>query len=303
MTYLSFRSLGLLLGLTVLSALSALAAEDHASAPSVRRAYVDTRYGQLHYRVAVPPAGVAAKTPLVMLHQSPLSSLEFGPLIGEMGRDRVTIAIDTPGQGQSDGPATVPSIEDYAEVIDGALKALGYGPKQPVDILGNHTGTFIAAELAIREPRMVRKLALIGVYVVPEERRLAAVARLDMPASNAEFFDHFCGLMPVMKKYYGDQGRLDADWGPMLADSERPLTRREYGHQAAFAYAAKVRERLPLITQPVVLMAVNDGIGQPTKDSQPFFKHAILLDLPQFAEGAFYSRTAEIARIVRDQLD
>jgi pimeloyl-ACP methyl ester carboxylesterase len=273
------------------------------SAPAIHRAYVDMRYGQLHYRIAVPPKGTKLKIPLVMLHQSPLSSLEFGPLIAEMAKDRVTIAIDTPGQGQSDGPKDVPSIEDYALAIDEALKTLGYGPNHPIEILGNHTGTFIAAELAIMEPKMVRKMALIGVYVVPEERRLKAVARLDMPTSSAEFFDHFCALMPVMKKYYDGQGRQDADWGPMLADSIRPLVRREYGHQAAYAYAEKVRERLPLVTQPVVLMAVDDGIGQPTKDSQPFFKHATLLDLPQFPEGAFYTHTAEIAAILRQQLD
>ena len=271
---------------------------------NLRRGYVDMRYGQLHYQMATPPLPEAArKRPLIMFHQSPLSSMELAAIAAEMGSDRVTIAVDTPGQGFSDGPTEVPTIADYAAAIDEALHRLGYDAAHPIDVLGNHTGAFIAGELAIREPAMVKRLVLAGVYVVPEERRLKAVAGLAHPANSAQFYDQLCQLIPILEKYYTEQNLDDAVWGRVLASSLLPLTRREYGHQAAFAYAATVTTRLPLISQPVLLLAMNDGIGGPTKDSARFFQHAQLEDFPDFKEGAFTTHVHELAAVLRSYLN
>ena len=45
------------------------------------------------------------------------------------------------------------------------LEALGYGAdgEGAVDVIGYHTGTFIAAELAIVRPDLVRRLVLPGI--------------------------------------------------------------------------------------------------------------------------------------------
>jgi pimeloyl-ACP methyl ester carboxylesterase len=275
-----------------------------AHAAKLRRGYVDMRYGQLHYQMATPSLPMAArKRPLIMFHQSPLSSMELAAIAAEMGSDRVTVAVDTPGQGFSDGPTEVPTIADYAAAIDEALHRLGYDAAHPIDVLGNHTGAFIAGELAIREPAMVKRLVLAGVYVVPEERRLKAVAGLSHPANSAQFYDQLCQLIPVLEKYYSEQNLDDAVWGRVLASSLMPLTRREYGHEAAFAYAATVTARLPLIPQPVLLLAMNDGIGGPTKDSARFFQHAQLKDFPDFKEGAFTTHARELAGVLRAYLN
>jgi len=52
---------------------------------NVKRAYVDGRYGQMHYRIAVPPqADTTEHPPIVFFHQSPSSGRPFEGLVSEM---------------------------------------------------------------------------------------------------------------------------------------------------------------------------------------------------------------------------
>lgn len=291
--------------LCVAGALVAFAAAQAFAADAViKRGYVDNRYGQLHYQMAMPAdAKAKQRIPLVMFHQTANTSMEFGKLISEMGRDRVVIAVDTPGYGGSDGPKDVPTITDYMGAVNEALKNLGYGANKPVDVLGLHTGAFTAIELAIAEPKMVRKAVLVGVWLVSEETRLAAIARLPRYKTSVEFFDWFAASLPRLQKTALAQNAGDTDWGLVIADSLRPLIKREYGHDAAFAYAAKLRERAPLVTQPVLLLALNDGIRQSTLDSQPLFKKPTLADFPDLKEGAFFTAAPELGVSLRKFLD
>ena len=59
-------------------------------------------HGLLHVRQAGAPD--ASKTPLVMFHMSPNSGRIYEALQIEMARDRVSLAPDTPGFGESDPP-------------------------------------------------------------------------------------------------------------------------------------------------------------------------------------------------------
>src|SRR5690349_14734176 len=103
---------------STLACLAALAVYVPASAadkPPLRHGYVDMPYGQLHYSTIVPPGGGDKNKPdLILFHQSPNSSVEYNELVQALGKDRVVIALDTPGHGGSDGPKEIPRIEDYA---------------------------------------------------------------------------------------------------------------------------------------------------------------------------------------------
>jgi len=287
---------------------SAMAADRGDPLPHrVKQGFVDSRYGQLHYLTAKPEPGLSRdqwKTALVMFHQSPLSAREFGPLIVEMARDRTVVALDTPGQGLSDGPEEAVTIADYAADMDAALAALGYGNDRPVDVLGNHTGVWIATELAIRHPNLIRKLVLNGVYLVPEEVWRHNIARLNVPGSSGEFFEAMGNELPRSRQYYLDRGMSDADWGRMLVGTLTPLQRREYGHVAAFRYAADARARLPLITQPTTLLLIDDGIADRTRGALPLFRNVHkVIEHMEWREGLFYTRTSEVAAMLRDVLD
>ena len=213
------------------------------------------------------------------------------------------IAIDTPGHGNSDGPAGPITIEEYAAAIAEGLRGLGYGPTRRVDVLGLHTGALIAAELAIGEPRTIRRAVLSGVYVVPEERWKKALASLPTYGTSAEYFDWAVATLPRLRQYSIERGIPDADWGRITIESLRPLLRREYGHVAAFRYAERAPARLPRVTQPVLLLALGDSLRQPTLDSQPLFRNARIADLPQYLDGAYFGDVGPIADALRAFLD
>ncbi|MEQ8248136.1 MAG: alpha/beta fold hydrolase [Alphaproteobacteria bacterium] len=143
----------------------------NAPAASVRRAFVDGHFGQIHLRKAGPVDPGTQRPPLLCFHQSPNAGSNFTRFLGEMGRDRLAVAPDTPGFGESDAPAAPPEIADYADAMGDVIDALGLDG--PVDLLGYHTGVLIAAELALLRPDQVRRLILIGIPVFSAEERAA----------------------------------------------------------------------------------------------------------------------------------
>ena len=273
----------------------------------VRQGFANSVYGQVHYLTAQPDATLPRrqwKTPLVMFHQSPLSAREFGPLIAEMGNDRIVIAFDSPGQGLSDGPDRPVNIAQFAAVMAQALTAMGYGANRPVDVFGNHTGVWVGGELAIRYPKLVRKLVFNGIYLVPESVWRANIAHLTLQNSSGEFFDAMATYLPTSRARYMANGMSDADWGRMVVDSLEPRQRREFGHVAAFSYAQEAQARLKLITQPVAVLLIDDGIADKSRTALPLFKRlAKVVDRTQWKEGLFYTRTAEVATVLREALE
>ena len=126
----------------------------------MKRGYVDVEHGQLHYRE------LGSGPPLVLLHKTPSSSIQYVramPLLAERFR---TIALDTPGFGCSDAPPEQPTMADYGRIAGQFLDALGL---ELVGLVGHHTGASIAIELAAEQPERVSKLALAGVLAFDDE--------------------------------------------------------------------------------------------------------------------------------------
>ena len=80
----------------------------------------------------------------------------------------MTALTDPPGYGGSDPPQRDWDIADYADDLAETLKA---GEAGRTDLLGYHTGAFIAAEMARRHPGFVRRLVLIGIPFFEGETR------------------------------------------------------------------------------------------------------------------------------------
>lgn len=229
----------------------------------LRRGYVDDRYGQLHYVMASPAGGGDRQRPvLVLFHQSPRSSVEYLALVKELGKDRVVMALDTPGHGSSDGPAMVPRIEELAAAMHEALVNLGFGPSRPIDVFGNHTGSRIVAEIAATDPRMIRRvmMGLSGVSVVPAEEMAALARSVYHPVSAADAFTRFCARLPRQIESNEASGVPDLTWGAIAVEQLRGLTRYEYGHAAAFEYGTRFDARLAQLTQPVSFLVIEDGM-------------------------------------------
>jgi len=157
------------------------------------KSYIDGPYGQIHLRETG-----RGGTPLLLLHQSPLSGAQFTPalpLLGGLGFHTVTM--DTPGFGQSDLPDEHVGIGGYAAAIPAVLDALGWARAH---IVGHHTGASIAAEYAALSDTRVDRLVLNGLALLSDEERA-----------------HFAGFRFAPLEPLANGSHLVAAWNQRLA--------------------------------------------------------------------------------------
>jgi pimeloyl-ACP methyl ester carboxylesterase len=126
-----------------------------------RRAYFESRYGQLHVRTAFPSTGgFDERTPLLCLHEAARSSSTFVAFARAMAPERSVYAPDIPGHGLSDGPGASTPLSGYVHAIEDLLDGLRL---RSVDVVGYGLGAAIAAELAIARGAGIRRLALFSI--------------------------------------------------------------------------------------------------------------------------------------------
>jgi len=137
----------------------------------INRRYVDLPKGQ----VLVRTAGETHKgRPLVMIHDGRWSSQMFEPVMMALSRKRCVVAMDLPGNGDSDGPAKArPGVKDFAGAAAAVVAKLGI---RKYDLYGKQSGGSVAAEMAVLYPSRVRSLIVDGaiLFAQAERKRLAA---------------------------------------------------------------------------------------------------------------------------------
>lgn len=111
---------------------------------------------------------------IVLLHQSPLSSRTYAPILPLLAGTGRPVALDTPGYGASDATPVEWEIADYARAVWEAVGALGQ--ETPVFFVGQHTGATIAVEAALQCPEQTRGLILHGLALYNEEERAERLA-------------------------------------------------------------------------------------------------------------------------------
>lgn len=261
----------------------------------VNRGYVDARFGQMHLRIA-RPAGDTGKVPLLCFHMSPHSSRAYAGFLAAMGVDRMAVAPDTPGFGESDAPAQPPSVEDYAAAMGDVIDVLGL---ETVDLMGYHTGSEISVALALARPRQVRRLVLVS-------------APIFTPAELIEFhrlYDH--DPITVDGSHLLKKWQSHVRWaGPgktldMIADNFFDALRNPaiswWGHNAAFSY--DMADRLARVTQPILVLNPDDDLHQHTLRATGKMQEGRIIHLSNWGHGFLDVHTDEARRIVTDFLD
>ncbi len=268
----------------------------------ITRGFVDGRFGQMHYRMIRPASETAAsesKTPLVFLHQSPSSGRVFEGLMAKMGTDRLCVAIDTPGFGDSNAPAAPPTIADYSAAIGDALDALELGE---VDLFGDHTGAKVGGVLAMQRPEQVRRLIFNACPVYPADLMAKMAAHLEDEKEHKvdEDGSHIAERWEAMQKWYKPGTPVDL-YDRDIAESFRPGSLAWYGHNAAFS--VNHADNLPNIHQPLLIICPDDGLWDATQTAAPFIKNGRLLERPNWGMGAVSLHTVELASDIRGFLD
>ncbi len=264
---------------------------------AVRREYIDGRFGQLHLRIAVPRAPAAADVrPVLCFHLSPVSGAIYESLLGELGRDRIAVAPDTPGYGASDPPPAPPQIADYAAAMGEMMDALGLAE---ADCVGMHTGSKIALELALQRPDAIRRLVLISTPVFTEPE-LAQLRREFAPMQLHDDGQHLVDYWKTLTEWRGP-GQSNEDLMRYYPDHLRGGAHRHWGHRAAFAYSYP--ERLPQANQPILVLNNGDDLQRYTPRAMQYIRDGRLLERPDWGHGFLDSNTAEFAAILRGFFD
>jgi pimeloyl-ACP methyl ester carboxylesterase len=107
------------------------------------------------YRETGPRKGV----PLILLNHWGAVLDNFDPrIVDGLARKHRVIAIDYRGIGGSGGKAPV-TVDEMAHDTIALIRALGF---EKVDLLGFSLGGFVAQDIALKRPDLVRKLILTG---------------------------------------------------------------------------------------------------------------------------------------------
>jgi len=110
--------------------------------------------------VLVKRGGQDPDVPVVVLHGAGGSSASVAFIAAGLAESRSVLVIDLPGHGESDydpGPDGA-TIQACAEMVFAVLDQLGL---QSVDLVGFEGGTFVALEMAGRQPDRTARLALV----------------------------------------------------------------------------------------------------------------------------------------------
>jgi len=230
----------------------------------IDRGFVRIREGQVHYRMIGQPRPGAP--PLVLLHASPSSSVSLQPLMRAIGEvyKQPLYAPDTLGNGDScAAQPAVPDIAYYAEALGRQLDALGIGE---VDIYGQQTGSGIGTELAIQQPQRVRRLVIEGYSFYPPELSADMLANYADEIRPDAFGSQFHRVWQFLRDanfffpWYKRDIEHQMTWGmpspeylhEQAVEVLKALSTYHHAYRASFRYDKKTR--LPLVTQPVLLL-------------------------------------------------
>lgn len=263
---------------------------------TIRRHYADGRWGQIHLRIA---KGCSVDAPpLLMLHPTPKSGWIWEPLMPVLASGRAIIAPDTPGYGASDAPPAPASITELAaEMLDlmTTLARDGLIPSGPFDVVGYHTGSVIAVAMALTAPDRVRRIAPVSLPLYDAEERAARMARIAAGPALADDGSHLLAMWRHMQTLFDP--RIDTDWKQeSLTENLRSGPRAYWGYAAVYGY--DLAAALPRLTQPVLLIAPEDDLWEPTQKAAPRIPHVTLTPLPGAGHGLFVLERDAIAAII-----
>jgi pimeloyl-ACP methyl ester carboxylesterase len=267
-----------------------------ANMAAVERQYVDTRFGQSHLYRAGPAAG-GGKPPLVCFHMSPWSGVYFQPLLAQLGEDRLAIAIDTPGYGNSDATPAEPTMADYAGAMADVVDGLGL---TSFDVLGDRTGAKIALELARMRGNQVRRIMLVSPVVwTDEERDRRQTFPKEVPATDGS---HLVSAW-LITVGLSMPGRTLEMLGDIFFARHMQLKIAHWGRRAAAGYDA--RATLDQINKPILVLRPKDDLWSLTPRVRPHLQHPAsdIRDLPDWGYGFLEVKVAQTAAIVREFLD
>lgn len=264
-----------------------------------RRQFIDGDYGQIHLRMAAPDR--PTERPLVCLHMFPQSGRNFEHFMAEASVDRVVVAPDFPGYGESDPPPAPITVSDYAKSVWDVADALELGKQfGTFDVFGIHAGAKLAVEVVRQRPGDINKVFLSSAAVLyPDE--LDRLKKTFSPIPLDEEGTRFQHLWSLLVKNRS-QDMTDKMMAEAFAEMLRGGEAYEWGHSAVFEFNQQFPDVLASLPHPIALLNPGDDLYEKTPRSLKYIQNGELFDVPEWNHGFLEKRAAEAAKLVRDWL-
>ncbi|MBS9404080.1 alpha/beta fold hydrolase [Halomonas sp. TRM85114] len=190
--------------------------------------FIDVRGMTYHTRCRLTDSAKGTN-PIVLVHGLGMSGNYFMPTAKRLPAKGAAVYVpDLPGHGKSDTPESPLNVLGLANALIDWLDTMGIAR---ADLVGHSMGCQIVADVAVRFPNRVRRLALIGPTVDPSHRNI----RAQLPrALYACTFERPGLLLHVMADYWRMGTRL---WPEAIAMLHDPVI-----------------EKLSCVEQPVLLI-------------------------------------------------
>ena len=263
----------------------------------IRRHYVDSRWGQIHLHMAGQPG--SGKRPLLCFHLSPGSGRMYLPFLAAMGDDRLTIAADTPGYGGSNRPPAPPAaVADYAAALGDILDVLDL---RDIDLMGAHTGSRLAVELAHQRPDRIHRLILFGAAVYTPEERARQKETYVAGRKGVTITDDYLGRQFKSWSSWRWPGVTDEMIWRYTTDSVLDPERSWWAHGAVFDH--DMGARMKALPNEVMVVSVKDDIFEPTRRSKAFINRGTFFEREDWGHWFLEVKTDEFTPIARAFLD
>jgi pimeloyl-ACP methyl ester carboxylesterase len=256
-------------------------------------------------RLAYRRFGKVGAPPLVCLQHFTGTMNNWDPIhTNRLAQDRPVVIVDYRGVGRSEGrtPDTVPALA--ADII-GFIRALG---SDQVDLFGFSLGGFVAQQIALDAPTLVRRLLLVGTgpaggegmqEFTPQVKEIIARPNTSSEQRRLELFFAPTATSQAAGKAWHERIRVrqidrEPEATPQVAEAQLAAI-TQWGRVPSDRYAD-----LKKITQRTLVANGKNDIMVPTVNSyilQQRLPDARLILFPDSGHGAHFQFPEEFAEI------
>jgi len=240
--------------------------------------------------------GSGAGRPLVLCNGIGASLDLLQPFVDALDPAIPVIRFDVPGVGGSPLPSVPYTYSGLSFLLARVLDRLGF---DEVDVLGISWGGGLAQQFAFQNPRRVRRVVLVatatGMLMVPGHPRVLSKMITPRRYRDAGYASRIAGTI------YGGSARV----APMAAmhalhDQSRVGSRRGYVLQLLAGFGWTSLPFLPLIRQPVLVLAGEDDPIIPLVNARIMARLLPRGRLQVYPDGhlGLITRAAELAPVV-----
>ena len=254
----------------------------------MKRAYIDTPEGQVHYRTE------GSGEPVLLLHKAGLSSDQYTDMLPFLGKSYRAIAMDVLGCGNTDLTPHEPQFQDYVRNIMHFLDAVNI---KKTNVVGHLLGASFAVEMAVTYPARVNKLVLWDC--VYEEQKVQKKNQDEFRNKRMEFKEDGSHLLDLWKSRSPQPpGNLEMIQRSAVNYLSSGLgARAEDVHRALFGY--DIEPNLTKIKSPTLLLYCRQSPLfarlEVTRDLIPGCQTRIIEGSPSFP---FWEKPENLAKVI-----